>query len=59
MDLLLFAPSNLHKGFLVVMRVWVQGLTSLDSVCFSTEGVSCGPVCRAFSPDVVLVTGWM
>ena len=34
MGLLLFAPSSLHKGFLTVMRVWVQVQITLDSVCF-------------------------
>ena len=44
--LCLYAPSSLHKGFLTVLRVWVQATVYSDSVCLNTGGVSYGASCK-------------
>ena len=54
----LYAPSGLHKGFLTVMRVWVQAAAYSSGICFfSTGGVSCGVSYEVLSLGGVLVVG--
>ena len=53
----LYAPSSLHKGFLTVVRVWVQAAVYSNSTCLSTGGVSCGVVCGVPSLGEVWVEG--
>ena len=53
----LYAPSGLHKGFLTMMRVWVQAAAYSDSICFNTGGVSCGVSCGVLFLGEVWVVG--
>ena len=54
----LYAPSGLHKGFLTILRVWVQASGYFESTClFSTGGVSCGAFYGVPFPGGVWATG--